>query len=450
LKNPFRFYATGKDKPLLKNQQKIDQLYKKNRISVLLSIALGAGFAYTCRLVISVVKKPLIDGGTFTAEELVFIGAAFFYSYAFGKFFNGILADYSNIKKVFASAVLISAVINLLMGWSPLLWIWIVLWGINGWFQGFNAPSGIVTLSNWFSNNERGRYYGIWATAHGFGEGLTFFGIAAIVNYFGWRFGFLSAGILCIFVAFVLYKFLQDRPQTLGLPPVADWRNDHGIIIAEDKEGENKTQKAQFAILKIPAVWIIGLASAMVYMTRYAINSWGILYLQEAKGYSLIEAGSIIGVNTIAGIFGCIAFGFISDKLFNAKRPPLNLIYAILEILALVVIFFSPVQSTTLLIIAFTVYGFTLSGLIASLGGLFAVDIAPKKAAGAAMGFIGIFSYVAAAIQEQISGILIERGTTIINDVRIYDFSTVKIYWIIASILSLIFAVFLWRTKPAD
>ena len=155
-------------------------------------------------------------------------------------------------------------------------------------------------------------------------------------------------------------------------------------------------------------------------------------------------------MNTFAGIIGSIAFGIISDKFFSAKRPPVNLIYAILEIFALAVIFFSPIQSTTLLIIAFAIYGFTLSGLISSLGGLFAVDIAPKKSAGAAMGFLGVFSYVAAALQEQISGFLIDRGTTIVNDVRYYDFSSVKIYWISASVLSLIFAVTLWRTKPAD
>ena len=450
MKNPFRFFATGKDKPLLQDQQKINKLYKKNRISVLLAITLGAGFAYTCRLGMSIVKKPLIDGGIFTAEELGLIGSAIFYGYAFGKFFNGVLADYSNIKKFFATGVFISAVINLFMGWSPLLWIWIVLWGINGWFQGFNAPSGIVTLSNWFSNNERGRFYGIWATAHGLGEGLTFVGVAAIVNFWGWQFGFWSPGVFCIIVAIGMYFALKDRPQTLGLPPIADWRNDHGVALTDDKEGTQNTRKAQLAILKLPAVWIIGLASAMIYMTRYAINSWGVLYLQEANEYSLIEAGSILGVNTFAGIVGSIAFGFISDKFFNAKRPPVNLIYAILEIIALAVIFFSPIQSTALLIVAFGIYGFTLSGLIASLGGLFAVDITPKKAAGAAMGFIGVFSYVAAAIQEQISGILIERGTTIINGVRIYDFSTVKIYWISASILSLILAITLWRVKPAD
>jgi len=341
-------------------------------------------------------------------------------------------------------------VINLFMGWSPLLLIWILLWGINGWFQGFNAPSGIVTLSNWFSNNERGRYYGIWATAHGIGEGLTFVGVAAIVNFFGWRYGFWTPGIFCLLVAFGLYTFLQDRPQTLGLPSVADWRNDHGIAFTNQSFGARQTRQAQLAIFKIPAVWIIGFASAMIYMTRYAINSWGVLYLQEAKGYSLIQAGSILGVNTFAGIAGSLVFGFLSDKLFQARRPPVNLLYAVLEIFSLAVIFFWQVKSTSLLIMAFAIYGFTMSGLIASLGGLFAIDIAPKKAAGATMGFIGIFSYVAAAIQEWISGMMIDHGTTIIGQIRHYDFSSVKIYWFGASILSLILAATLWRAKPAD
>ena len=57
------------------------------------------------------------------------------------------------------------------------------------------------------------------------------------------------------------------------------------------------TGKAQKLIFRIPAIWILGLASAAMYMTRYAINSWGILYLQEAKGYSLKEAGNLLGLN---------------------------------------------------------------------------------------------------------------------------------------------------------
>mgnify|MGYP006173136411 CR=1 FL=1 len=36
------------------------------------------------------------------------------------------------------------------------------------------------------------------------------------------------------------------------------------------------------------------LASATTYVTRYAINSWGVLYLQEERGFSLPMAGTLL------------------------------------------------------------------------------------------------------------------------------------------------------------
>ncbi len=448
MKNPFRFFATGEDRPPLPDKQQIDRLYVRNRMSVMLAITLGYGIAYMCRLGLSVVKKPLIDGGIFSAEELGVIGSAIFYGYAFGKLFNGFLADHANIKKFLAAGILLSALVNICMGWSNLLWVWVVLWGFNGWFQGFGAPAGMVSLSQWFSNRERGRYYGIWSTAHSIGEGLTFVGSAALVTYFGWQAGFVGPGALCVVLAFVLYAFLQDRPQTLGLPSVADWKNDHGA--AACAAGPKTTWQMQISILKLPSIWVLAFASATMYMTRYGMNSWGMLYLQEAKGYSDLQAGGLLALNPLAGIAGCAAYGFISDKLFAARRPPVNLICALLEILALVIMFFTPPGHPYLLTAAFLIYGFSINGLVTSLGGLFAVDIAPKKAAGAAMGFIGVFSYIGAAIQERISGFLIREGTTITNGVRQYDFQNAVIFWLGTSIVSLALAASLWRARVSD
>jgi len=445
-----RFFAAGEDQPLLEDRPKIDQLYRRYRLSVMLAITVGYGIAYTCRLGLSVVKKPLIDGGIMSAYDLGVIGSGLLYGYALGKLTNGFLADHANVKRFFAIGVFVSALLNLAMGRTDLLWIWVVLWALNGWFQGFGAPTGAVTLANWFSNRERGRFYGIWSTGHAIGEGLTFVGSAALVSFFGWQAGFWGPGIICIFVAVAVYLTMQDRPQTLGLPLIADWKNDHGLPIT-DRDGQPlKTGKAQKLIFKMPVIWILGLASATMYMTRYAINSWGFLYLQEAKGYSFLEAGGILGLNTLAGIAGCVAYGFISDKLFHARRPPVTLIFGIIEVLALFVIFFSPPGRPLLLTTAFVVYGFTLSGLLAALGGLFAIDIVPRRAAGAVMGFIGVFSYIGAAIQDQISGLLIEQGTTIIDGVRHYDFSSAVMFWIAGSIVSMILAATLWRAKVSD
>jgi OPA family sugar phosphate sensor protein UhpC-like MFS transporter len=417
---------------------------------IMLAITIGYGLVYTCRLALSMVKKPLIDGGIFTPVELGIIGSALFYTYAFGKLTNGFLADHMNLKFFFAFGVLISALINIGMGFSTILWVSILLWGLNGWFQGFGAPTGAVALATWFSNSERGRMYGIWSTAHAIGEGLTFVGVAALVTLWGWRAGFWGPGLMCIVVAAGLYWLMQDRPQTLGLPRVAEWKNDYVSSDEGSKEKKESTWAIQRTILKIPAIWVLALASASIYVTRYAINSWGVLYLQEAKGYTLMQAGGVISVNTIAGILGALAFGFASDKIFSARRPPTNMIFAFLEIVGLLMVFFGPPGKPLFMTVAFFIYGFGLTGLVTSLGGLFALDIAPKRAAGAAMGFIGVFSYIGAALQDQISGHLIERGITLIDGVRHYDFSAVIWFWVGSSVLSFILATSLWRVRMRD
>ncbi|MBL4630134.1 MAG: MFS transporter [Paraglaciecola sp.] len=239
------------------------------------------------------------------------------------------------------------------------------------------------------------------------------------------------------------------------MPTVADWKGDHGQV---DKEHQDESiWKTQLRVLTIPSIWILALASSSMYVTRYAINSWGNVYLQEIRGFDLFDANLFIFFNTAAGILGCLAFGLVSDKWFRARRPPANLIFAILEIAPLLVIFYGP-HDPLILGIALVVYGFGLSGILASLGGLFAIDIAPKKVAGAAMGFIGIFSYIGAGAQDYISGKMIYDSEIIFSfphgeenfNIFFYNYDKPIIFWVGASIVSIILASLLWKVKAAD
>jgi OPA family sugar phosphate sensor protein UhpC-like MFS transporter len=442
-----RSFATGADAPRIEQPTEIDRLYRRNRIRVMLAITIGYGLIYMCRLAIGVVKKPLIDQGIFTPTELGTIGSALFYTYALGKLTNGFLADHANARRFLGAAFLLSAICNIFMGFTTAVWAAALVWGLNGWFQSFGAPGGVVAMTAWFSNKERGRAYGIWSTAHSIGEGLTFVVVGGFVTWLGWQWGFWGPGLIGIVTAIGVFAIMKDRPQTLGLPPVNEWKNDHYTENSEDSP--RSTLALQFSILKIPAIWILALASATTYITRYGINSWGILYLQEERGYSLTMAGTLLMISTIAGIVGAVAFGFASDKLFHARRPPANLLFAILELVGLGVIFFGP-TSTPMLIAGMLLFGMGLTGLVTSLGGLFGVDIAPKRAAGAAMGVVGIFSYIGAAAQEQISGILIDQNMVIAGEDRIYDFGPVIWFWIGSSVLSMLLAASLWRTHLRD
>jgi len=439
--------ATGMDQPLLEDRGRIATLYRRYRFRVLSAITLGYGLAYTCRLALGVVKEPLIKQNIFTPAELGTIGSALFFAYAFGKLVNGFLADHANMKWFFGIGVLVSALANIGMGFSTTLWLSILLWGINGWFQSFGAPAGIVSLANWFSDHERGRYYGIWSTAHSIGEGLTFVAVAGVAAMFGWRFGFWGPGALGVCVALLLFVFMRDRPRTMGLPEIGDFKNDHWDVT--EKQSAKTVLRQQLSILKIPAVWVLALASAANYITRYAINSWGILYLQEARGYSLEGAGTLLMIDTLAGIVGCVAYGFMSDKWFKARRPPANLLFSLIEIAGLGLVFFGP-RNNAVLVVGFLLFGFGINGLITSLGGLFAVDISPKRAAGAVMGFVGVFSYLGASLQEQVSGQLIQHGMKVVHGTKVFDFGPAIYFWCGAAIVSLVLASSVWNVKPRD
>ena len=439
-----RAFAPGADGAPLQDQGRIDALFRRNRLLIIIAVTGGYGLAYTCRLALGVVKKPLIDAGIFTPTELGLIGSAFFYTYAFGKLANGFLSDHVNPRMLLAAAILLSAVCNLGMGFSTLLWISVLLWGVNGWFQSMGAPASVVSMTHWFSNRERGLYYGIWSTSHALGEGLTFLATGALVGALGWRAGFWGPGMLCVLVALASLALMKDRPQTLGLPSVAAWRGEppppaHTVSLL----------RTQLSIFALPAVWVLALSSALMYVTRYAINSWGVLYLQEARGFSLAEATGILTINTVGGMVGAVAFGFISDKVFGARRPPANLLFGLCEVAGLLIIFFGP-TNTPVLCAGMLLFGLGLTGLVTSVGGLFATDICPKRVAGAALGMVGVFSYIGAAVQENVSGGLIEAGMKTVDGAKVYDFGPAILFWVGSSIVSLVLATSLWRVKLRD
>jgi len=463
LKSVLRFFAAGPDAPPITDAAQVDQLYRHHRRSVIFIIVFAYGLGYVCRLALNVVKKPLMDAGVFTPEEVGFIGSMLLYGYAFGKFSNGFLADYSNVKRFFAVGLLLSASLNFGMSFSTVVGLSAILWLLNGWSQGFGAPACAVALASWFSNHERGRYYGIWSTAHSIGEGMTYLGVAFLLALppkglgLSWQWGFWIPAIVCVFAALLVLRMLQDRPQTLGLPAVAEWKHDGRAVARPGSHVAASIWKDQLKVLTIPAIWVIALASSSMYITRYAVNSWGNVYLQEIRGFDLFDANLFIFMNTAAGILGCVAYGYISDKWFDARRPPANVLFGLMELIPLFVIFYGPANSVVLAI-ALVVYGFGLSGILASLGGLFAIDIAPKKVAGAAMGFIGVFSYVGAGMQDYISGKLIYDSEIRVvfsageytPTVFFYDYTVPIMFWVGASVVSFLLAASLWKVRASD
>ncbi|MDP3069950.1 MAG: MFS transporter [Opitutaceae bacterium] len=446
LKPLIAYFRSGPDRPLLPNAAAIASLYERKRWSIFLSLIAGYGFFYTCRLGLSVTKKPLLDAGVLTAAEMGVVGSVLLYVYAIGKFVNGMFSDHANIRRFMSWALLLSALANLAFGFTSVFIGFVILWGLNGWFQSIGSAPSVVSICQWFSNRERGTRYGIWAGAHNLGEGMTFIFVAWLVNHFGWRAGFVGPGIFCLFVAFTLFRTLGDRPQTYGLPHVSDYKNDHSA----GPPPPGTTAELQRQVFRNPWVWVLAISCALMYVARYAINNWAMLFLQETKHYSLTDAGFVMAGYPVMGFVGAAVSGWISDRFFASRRNLPTLIYGLLQTGGIVLLFLAPPGHRWIDAVAMGLFGFGVGGLIVFLAGLIAVDIMPKAAAGTVKGLIGMFAYVGAGTQDWISGFLLDAYKTVDGGRKIYDFAPVFYFWIGASILSMVLAATAWNVKPRE
>lgn len=426
------------------NSGNTERDFKRIRLTTFVSATCGYALYYVCRLSMNIVRKPIVDDGVFTESQLGIIGSCLFFVYAVGKLANGFLADRCNARRFMATGLLLTALVNLVLGMTDMFVVFAILWGMNGWFQSMGAPAGVVSLNRWYSSKDRGTYYGFWSASHNLGEAITFITIALLVSWSGWRYGMLGAGVIGLLGFAMLLLFMRDTPQSQGFL-LCQKANATGA-----KGKADDFNKAQKAVLRNPAIWILALASAFMYISRYAVNSWGVFYLEAQKGYDTLDASLIISISSVCGIVGTVASGIISDKLFRGSRNVPALVFGLMNVAALCIFLLVPGKHFWLDVTAMVLFGLGIGVLICFLGGLMAVDIAPRAAAGAALGVVGIASYLGAGLQDVMNGILIEGHKTVVNGAEVYDFTYVNYFWIGAALLSVVLTLLVWNAKPKE
>ena len=445
----YTFYRISKPSAETVGPDKVESSYKSLRSRTFWGATIAYSLYYVCRMSLSVVKQPLIDEGVLTAGELGLVGSALLFVYAVGKFLNGFIADYCNIRRFMATGLVISALINLLLGvlgfftsTLPAVLVFFsfaVLWGMNGWVQSMGSPPGVISLSRWFPQSKRGTFYSLFSSSPYIGEFLSFIITGVVVGALGWQYGFVVASIAGLIGTLIILLFVSDTPESKGLPSVQTLSGEQ--VTQQDKMPTKELQKF---ILKHPGIWVIALSSAFIYITKYAIAGWGVLFLQKAHGFSLEDATQIIAFSAAFGVLGTVLAGWLSDRVFKSDRVKPAILSGILSSLSLFLFLFVG-GSFALNIFYVSLFSLSVGVLYCIVAGLMAVDIVPRKATGAALGVVGISSYVAAGLQDITSGYLIQGYMTQVDGVDVYNFGPVIWFWIAASIVSFVLPVLNWK-----
>ncbi|SUB32891.1 glycerol-3-phosphate transporter [[Pasteurella] mairii] len=376
----------------------VDAEYKKLRWKVFAGVFIGYAAYYLIRKNFSLAIPYLIDEYGFTKADLGMVGVALSLAYGFSKFIMGNVSDRSNPKYFITVGLLGSALVSLIFGLVPgvlaSIPFMVVLAALNGWFQGMGYPPGAKTMTNWFSVSERGVWWSWWNVSHNIGGGLI--GPLAILglSIFGvWQSLFYLPALIAIVLALIMFWLMRDTPESQGLPPVDEWKGEK--VIEKVESAHTLSSKDIFFkyIIHNKFLWAIAIANVFVYFIRYGIIDWAPTYLKEVKHFTVDKQSWAYFLYEYAGIFGMLASGYLSDKVFKGHRAPPMLFFLVGVLIAIIIYWKNPAGNPLVDNICLVAIGFLIYGPVMMIG-LQAADLVPRVATGTATGLTGLFGYL--------------------------------------------------------
>ncbi len=410
------FFKPPRHRARLPDEQ-IDRHYARLRWQVYIGIFVGYAGYYLVRKNFTLAMPYLIQEG-YSRTELGFALSGVAIAYGLSKFIMGSVSDRSNARNFMTAGLVMSALVMIVMGLVPAatasIGIMFMLLLANGWFQGMGWPPSGRTMVHWFSYSERGTRMAFWNVAHNVGGGLVGpIAILAMALFADWHAILYFHGFIALVIALFIWLTVRDTPQSQGLPPIEAYKNDYPRTFAYDAGHEQEFSAREIFlrhVLNNRMLWVIAIANAFVYLIRYGVLDWAPTYLGEAKGFSFEESGWAYAMYEWAGIPGTLLSGYLSDRVFRGRRAPVSIIYLLLTLLFVLVYWLNPpgqpgIDMAMLIGIGFLIYGPVM------LIGVQALDLVPKKAAGTAAGFTGLFGYVGGAVSANIViGALVDRA----------------------------------------
>jgi OPA family sugar phosphate sensor protein UhpC-like MFS transporter len=283
-------------------------------------------------------KRPEVLG--LTKADMSWMDGAFSAAYALGQFFWGTLGDKFGARRVLLLGMLASVITAALMGCSQTASMMGVLFALQGVWQASGWPPLSKNMGAFFSRHERGSVMGFWCTNYALGGFIASVVAGYAASWWGWRFAFfVPAGLLLLI--WVLFLFLQrNRPEDIGLPPIEQY---HGVSeelppAPSSSELRDESWSAVVEVLRNRMVWFLAAAYFLIKPTRYLLLFWSPVYISERLGTSTAASGVLSSMFDLAGPFGTLIGGLVSDRVFQSRRMPVAVI-ALFSLAALMVLF---------------------------------------------------------------------------------------------------------------
>lgn len=377
------------------------KIFKRHSWMVLLAFSILYCFLYCGRQNLSYAMPVMMSEEGWTALQLGVLSSVQFWTYAFGHLVNGRLGEIVGLNKLIVIGMVLSAAMNMVIGFQSSLLLITIFWAINGYVQSMLWSPGMALLANWWPSSKRGFATGFANAFSGLGSVVTAFAVSfsyVIFPKMGWRAAFVGCAIVMLLIVLIYPFFSKEKPSEIGLPEYVD---PNVVVESNDNELQQIIEKRGKLYPYIHLLkqwrfdlWMIIIACSSI--ARYGLLTWIPTYYVEVFKTD-IESGIIGSVICPLGMAaGALVIPWLSDRMWSQNRLPwviISSVGSVLTVLGFMNAGPGLVSSLLLFFAGFFIYG------INSLVWAFATDIGGRVFGGTATGILDCAAYVGASVQ---------------------------------------------------
>ena len=387
--------------------------YRRRRFANWFPLGLTYATYYMGRYNLNVSSTTMMEQFSLSKADFGMIATAGFWTYALAVGFNGPLADRIGGKKSIligaAGACILNLIIGLLFlnGWQTKIIVGMsLLYAVNQYFQSFGALSVVKVNAPWFHVKERGVFGGVFGMMISSGYFLALTVGGWILSYLPWYWVFLVPSLLLAVMFFVDLVLVKDKPSQAGFPDF-----DTGDATSKDADKDTPVDFAYLMkrVFSNPVILTIIAAEFCTGFVRQGVLLWFVPFLKEVHGIghgAVLFSVASTGI-TVGGILGGLLCGYLSDRVFGSRRPPVAFIFYIGQIVALLWLGYNRSPVIAAFLIPFVcMWIFGVHGMLSATS---AMDFGGTKAAATVTGICDGVQYLASGLTGFLLGGMLDK-----------------------------------------
>ncbi|NUU67161.1 MFS transporter [Enterobacteriaceae bacterium BIT-l23] len=374
------------------------------RYWIVVMLFIVTSFNYGDRATLSIAGSEMARDIGLDPVGMGYIFSAFSWAYVIGQIPGGWLLDRFGSKRVYFWSIFIWSLFTLLQGFVDIfngfgiVMALFMLRFLVGLAEAPSFPGNSRIVAAWFPAQERGTAVAVFNSAQYFATVIFAPIMGWLTHAVGWNHVFFFMGGLGIIISFVWLKVIYNPTEhpKVNKQELA-YIEEGGALVNMDQAGSKTKTSMREKMGQIGQLFTSRMMVG-VYLGQYCINAmtyffitWFPVYLVQARGMSILQAGFIASVPAVCGFIGGVLGGVISDWLMRrtgslniARKTPI----VCGMLLSTSMVLCNYVQAEWM-VVGFMAAAFFGKG-IGALGWAVMADTAPKEISGLSGGLFNM------------------------------------------------------------